>query len=74
VPAGIERMAAADAPDAFGYSNDHSILLDRADEVCAACRMESAFWPEQRADEFLVEAHQPNQNVARQLNDLFENG
>ena len=65
MPTVIERVAAADAPDAFGHSDDHAVLLNRSDEVRAACWMKSALWTEQRADEFLVEARQTNQDVAR---------
>ena len=63
--AGIERVAAADAPDAFGHADDYAVLLNRADEVRTACWMETALRTKQRADEFLVETYQPNQDVAR---------
>ena len=71
MPAGVERMAATDAPNSFCGPFDRAVFLNRADEVGTACWMESALGPEQRTDEFLVNAHQADQYVSWQLNDLF---
>ena len=61
ISTGVPGVAAANAADASPRPSDCPVLPHRFDEVHAATRLETASPPQQRTDEPLVEANQPDQ-------------
>ena len=72
--AGIERVAAADSPEAFARSTDCSVLLHCLNEIAAAGRMEAALLPDDRTQEDLIQPHHADQNSAGHVNQQLPNG
>ena len=60
--AAVKWIAAADPPQPFGSSFDHTVLFNRLDKVVAAAGFEPAHIPVQRADRYLVQPHKQHQN------------
>ena len=56
----MEGVATADAPEAFEGSAHSTVFVDGFDKVMTACRLESAFGAEQRADRPLIKSNGEN--------------
>ena len=66
VAAGVERVAAADAPDAHAASLERAVFVDGEHEVFAAARMETADLGQHRTDHDLIKAHRHQEDKDRQ--------
>ena len=69
LPAAAPGIAAADAPDPPARAAHRAVLPHRADHVVTARRLEPASAADQRAECVLIDAHQHDDDLAREMPD-----
>tara|TARA_B100000676_G_C17360797_1_gene475675 strand:+ start:134 stop:349 length:216 start_codon:yes stop_codon:yes gene_type:complete len=62
------RVAPDDSPDSLEAANQQAVLFHSLNEVVAARRFESTHWPQQRAEQSLVDPDHPDGSDSREAN------
>lgn len=72
VAAGVPRVTACDAADAFPAASQEAVLAQSQNRILAAGWMKSAGSTQQRAEEYLVGSHQQYGDRGGQVQDVSD--